>query len=123
MLIDILGNEWSRKDYKQLARSLMSSSTTPLFTPIHYSTKSVKNNTLYDSEKEIYTLNETDNIDTQGLLTPFLDCYTPLCSKTHSNGCYAHSCPNKGAQFLSTSKVVRTGQHVKEKKVLTLPFY
>lgn len=97
--MDILGNEWSRIECKRIARSLMPS----LFEPILYSAKSMKNSTFYDSSKEIYTFIEGEIEQPNGVLTPLLDCYTPLCVKHYSNGCYAVDCPNRGSLLLNIS--------------------
>jgi hypothetical protein len=77
----------------------------PLFVPVTYSDKSLKNNTLYDSPKEAYTLTSNDTLH-QGLVTSLLECYTPMCIKGISNGCYSPTCPNKGSQLLSKSNIV-----------------
>lgn len=75
----------------------------PLFLPVAYADKSLKNNTLYDSPNEAYTLTketeaaeEEDMTYSQGLIVPLMDCYTPSCVKGSSNGCYAPKCPNRG---------------------------
>ncbi|KAI9476322.1 MAG: CNH domain-containing protein [Benjaminiella poitrasii] len=109
-LIEIFGCDWTRKEYREIARSLMHI-VPPLFVPIAYSDKSLKNNKLYDSPKEIYTLTEDAKDDacfTQGLFTPLLNCYTPSCSKNNSNGCYAPLCPNKNTMTIlnNNTKVV-----------------
>ncbi|KAG2229932.1 CNH domain-containing protein [Thamnidium elegans] len=103
ILCNILPNDWTREDYKRMARSLMHS-VPPLFTPVAYSDKSLKKNTFYDSSTEIYSLLE--NEISQGLFVPFLDCFTPSCIKGSSNGCYANICPNRGAQRLSKHSIV-----------------
>ncbi|KAI7903164.1 CNH domain-containing protein [Cokeromyces recurvatus] len=103
LLCEIVGNNWTRREYRGIARSLMHIEP-PIFAPISYSDKSFKNNKLYDSPKEVYTLTEdsANNIHlSQGLFTPLLDCYNPLCSKNNSNGCYAPLCPNKSSSSLS----------------------
>ncbi|KAI8977094.1 CNH domain-containing protein [Mycotypha africana] len=113
LLILIAGSEVKRKEYKRIARMIMHS-TPPVFLPINYSEKSIKNNTLYDSAKEAYTLNEdsSDNITDrtqecfpQSVFTQFLDCYTPTCSRG-SNGCYAPLCPNRGPQIHTKTKIL-----------------
>lgn len=111
MLILIIGHDWSRKEYRNLARLLMQMEEPALFSPIAYSDKSLKNNTLYDSSQEAYTLNEwTENEAlAQSLIMPLMDCYTPLCVKGVSNGCYAPTCPNRGLQLLSKSNIINVG--------------
>lgn len=108
MLILIIGHDWSRKEYRNLARLLMQVGTPPLFSPIAYSDKSLKNNTLYDSSKEAYTLNELAENEAlaQSLVMPLMDCYTPYCVKGVSSGCYAPTCPNRGLQLLVKSNVI-----------------
>jgi hypothetical protein len=101
----ILPNDWTRKEYKRIARSFMHS-VPPLFVPVAYSDKSLKNHTLYDSQ-EAYTLLEEKDFDyAQGLVVSLMDCYTPLCIKGSSNGCYAPCCPNRGTQLLSKSNII-----------------
>lgn len=77
----------------------------PLFVPVTYSDKSLKNNTLYDSPKEAYALTNNSDIQ-QSIVLSLLECYTPMCIKGLSNGCYSPTCPNKGSQLLSKSSIV-----------------
>ncbi|CAO3657221.1 unnamed protein product [Mucor hiemalis] len=77
----------------------------PIFVPVAYSDKSLKHNTLYDSPKEAYTLILEDTV-VSGVITSLTDCYTPMCIKGFSNGCYAPTCPNKGTQLLCKSNIV-----------------
>jgi hypothetical protein len=83
----------------------------PLLSPVAYADKSLKNNTIYDSPKETYTLtNEAENlVFSQGLLAPIMDCYSPSCIRG-SNSCYAPKCPNNGSgttqQFLAKSNII-----------------
>lgn len=108
ILIVIIGHDWSRKEYRNLARLLMQMEEPALFSPIAYSDKSLKNNTLYDSSKEAYTLNDIceNEAFTQALIMPLMDCYTPFCVKGVSNGCYAPTCPNRGSQHLNKSNII-----------------
>lgn len=108
ILILIIGHDWSRKEYRNLARLLMQMEEPALFSPIAYSDKSLKNNTLYDSSQEAYTLNEwsENEAPAQSLIMPLMDCYTPLCVKGVSNGCYAPTCPNRGLQLLLKSNII-----------------
>ncbi|EPB87263.1 hypothetical protein HMPREF1544_05985 [Mucor circinelloides 1006PhL] len=108
ILIVIIGHDWSRKEYRNLARLLMQMEEPALFSPIAYSDKSLKNNTLYDSSKEAYTLNDIceNEAFTQALIMPLMDCYTPFCVKGVSNGCYAPTCPNRGSQHLYKSNII-----------------
>lgn len=84
----------------------------PIFVPVAYSDKSIKHNTLYDSPKEAYTLvpqevvAAADTAIVSGVISSLTDCYTPMCIKGVSNGCYAPTCPNKGSQLLSKSNIV-----------------
>jgi hypothetical protein len=79
-----------------------------LFSPIAYSDKSLKNNTLYDSSKEAYTLNELNENEAlaQSLIMPLMDCYAPSCVRGTSSGCYAPTCPNRGLQLLMKSSII-----------------
>ncbi|KAI8645474.1 CNH domain-containing protein [Parasitella parasitica] len=109
-LILIIGLDWSRKEYRDLARLMMHIQDPALFSPIAYSYKSLNNNTLYDSPNEAYSLGEGIQDDntafTQSLIMPLMDCYTPLCIKGASNGCYAPTCPNRGTQLLFRSNII-----------------
>lgn len=108
-IIAALANDgWARKDCRTLARSFMQADP-PIFIPVAYSDKSIKHNTLYDSPKEAYTLVQQEAVDAgtmNGVVTSLTDCYTPMCIKGVSNGCYAPTCPNKGSQLLSKSNIV-----------------
>ncbi|KAI8150181.1 hypothetical protein BJV82DRAFT_707923 [Fennellomyces sp. T-0311] len=76
-----------------VARALIRSSP-PLIGPISYSEKSLKRNTLYESEYEVYTLLEEDPQLPQGVFTPLTRCYTQSCLPGQG-GCYAPLCPNR----------------------------
>ncbi|KAL9553295.1 hypothetical protein MBANPS3_003354 [Mucor bainieri] len=108
ILISVIGHDWSRKEYRNLARLLMQMEEPALFSPIAYSDKSLKNNTLYDSSKEAYTLHDSSDNEApaQSLIMPLMDCYTPFCAKGASNGCYAPTCPNRGLQLLMKSTII-----------------
>ncbi|KAI8091144.1 CNH domain-containing protein [Gilbertella persicaria] len=115
VLSDIVGYDWSRKEYKRMARSIMHSSVPPLFYPVTYSDKSLKTNTLYDSDKEAYTLcEEYVYYDTrqypQGLFTQLTHCYSPLCTRGNTLECYAPTCPNK-RPVLSQSTIIHKELH------------
>ncbi|KAI7848144.1 CNH domain-containing protein [Circinella umbellata] len=67
----------------------------PLIGPISYSEKSLKRNTLYSSEYEVYTLLDDDDPEIpQGVFTPLTRCYTQACLPGQG-GCYAPLCPNR----------------------------
>ncbi|KAF1800508.1 CNH domain-containing protein [Mucor lusitanicus] len=108
ILILIIGHDWSRKEYRNLARRMMQTEAPALFSPIAYSDKSLRNNTLYDSSQEAYTLNELAENEAlaQSLIVPLMDCYTPYCTKGVSSGCYAPTCPNRGSQLLMKSNII-----------------
>lgn len=116
ILILCIGFDWNRKEYRNLARLMMHIEEPTLFSPIAYSDKSLKNNTLYDSSKEAYSLNDClddDNAEfAQSLIMPLMDCYTPLCVKGISNGCYVPTCPNRGSQLLFKSIIINVNQFV-----------
>ncbi|KAI9270472.1 CNH domain-containing protein [Phascolomyces articulosus] len=77
-----------------VARALVRT-TPPLIGPISYSEKSLKRNTLYSSEYEVYTLLEDDDPEIpQGVFTPLTHCYTQSCLPGQG-GCYAPLCPNR----------------------------
>ncbi|KAG0170066.1 RHO1 GDP-GTP exchange protein 2 [Apophysomyces sp. BC1034] len=84
--------------YRKVARALMHTSP-PLISPISYSEKSTRKNTLYDSPHETYTLvEETLELGVpQGVYTPLTRCYTNSCLPGQG-GCYAPRCPNKDLQ-------------------------
>ncbi|CEP18921.1 hypothetical protein [Parasitella parasitica] len=102
--------DWSRKEYRNLARLMMHIQEPALFSPIAYSYKSLNNNTLYDSSNEAYCLGDCLDDDNttfaQSLIVPLMDCYTPLCIKGASDGCYASTCPNRGSQLLFRSSII-----------------
>ncbi|KAF7720621.1 RHO1 GDP-GTP exchange protein 2 [Apophysomyces ossiformis] len=84
--------------YRKVARALMHTSP-PLISPISYSEKSTRKNTLYDSPHETYTLVEEtlEQGVPQGVYTPLTRCYTNSCLPGQG-GCYAPRCPNLDLQ-------------------------
>lgn len=84
--------------YRKVARALMHISP-PLISPVSYSEKSMRKNTLYDSPYEVYTIvEETMEIGyAQGVYTAISPCYTYGCNP-ETGGCYAPMCPNRSAR-------------------------
>lgn len=97
MIQSILPGGTSHAIALQVARAFVRTSP-PLVSAISYSEKSLKRNTLYESAKEIYTLNgETADhslLLPQGVFTPLTPCYTQFCLPGQG-GCYAPCCPNR----------------------------
>ncbi|KAI9300993.1 CNH domain-containing protein [Cunninghamella echinulata] len=87
--------------YLKVARSLMHTSP-PVISPITYSEKSNRRNTLYESNHEVYLL--VDDGIPQGVYTPLTRCYTNYCLPGQG-GCYASCCPNK----LKSDKLKQNG--------------
>lgn len=83
----------------KIANSLMTS-TPPLFTPIHYSQKSIIQKSVFNSPDEYYSLQEdmTDEDVPTGILTSLLGCYSYHCIPG-KGGCYAPRCPNNPSVF------------------------
>ena len=81
--------------HRKVARALMHSSP-PLISPIQYSEKSLRKNTLYDSPREIYTIVEAtlDEGYATSVYTLAALCYSPACAPGHG-GCYSPCCPNR----------------------------
>ena len=77
----------------------------PFFLPVAYSERSLKNNSFYDSATEAYTLVE-GRITNQAIYTQILECYTPMCIRGYSTGCYAPTCPNAGKPLYSEGMMV-----------------
>lgn len=95
ILRDLLNGEYRGVLYRKVARTLMRISP-PLISPIAYSERSLKNNTLYDSSNEVYTIVESTLQEgfAQGVFTAFCPCYSREC-QPGQGGCYSPCCPNR----------------------------
>ncbi|KAI8888823.1 hypothetical protein K501DRAFT_135274, partial [Backusella circina FSU 941] len=83
----------------RIANALMKA-VPPVFSPIHYSQKSIIQGTVYNSTDEYYTITEdmTENDVPVGIFTTLLDCYSYNCQPGRG-GCYSPKCPNKPEVF------------------------
>ncbi|KAF7730944.1 RHO1 GDP-GTP exchange protein 2 [Apophysomyces ossiformis] len=83
----------------KIAMALMHS-TPALFSPVHYSQKSLITGRVYNSPDELYTFDEeaSDEDVPVGVLTNLTKCYTFAC-EPDKGGCYAPQCPNKPEIF------------------------
>lgn len=89
----------------RLANALMKA-VPPVFSPIHYSQKSIIQGTVYNSPDEYYTITEdmTENDVPVGIFTSLLDCYSYDCLPGRG-GCYSPKCPNKPQVFSAEFEV------------------
>ncbi|KAI9248316.1 CNH domain-containing protein [Phascolomyces articulosus] len=92
---DLLPPDLRTVVYRKVARLLMHTSP-PLISPIQYSEKSLRKNTLYDSPSEIYTVVDSTLNEgfAQGVYSIVATCYSPFC-EPNRGGCYSTLCPNR----------------------------
>ncbi|KAI9275327.1 CNH domain-containing protein [Sporodiniella umbellata] len=89
----LLDKQVPREYCFKMANSLMTSEPA-LFSPTHYSQRSIINHIMYDSE-DTYFLEE-DALDGEvptGVFTPLTSCYSYQCTP-EAGGCYSPKCPN-----------------------------